>query len=515
MGPMPLRPKLLAQGLSAAIIWICGLGPAAHAQVSSNTDSTAMPIPGARTQSLTYGVDAGVGESDNVTLVSNDKVSQTIAIADVDFALKEQTRLLQANATGDFSDLNYLQGAYGNQFLGRFDGLGRVALVPGRLFWVVSDDFGQAAIDPYTPTTPTNLEQVNYFSTGPDLSMTIGGVNFINASARYSRTQYQTSPFNSNRLSASLDFGHDVSAGAAISVNGQFERVMFSNTELNSDFDRSSGFGRYELHGARTDLVVDVGVTSIRQGAPPESEATTTESLGDGIVPNAGLSPQATGSTTGGLVKVQLTRKLSAAASLTLTAGRELTDAAASFSTLQSGSAGGATLGAVGNGSTPAAQTSSSYTDNSASVRWQYLRNRTAFTLDARWEKDNYPGEPLLDVSRPSAGFSVKRRLTRALRVELIGRWYKSDYSNVVLTPAESQFASANYNDWQVGGSLIWRYGRWLEVRLRGYHDSHDVVTGAGGYGEDRVFLTVGYRPSSGPGADQELTQELPDEPLH
>ena len=30
---------------------------------------------------------------------------------------------------------------------------------------------------------------------------------------------------------------------------------MFENTVLNSsDFDRSSGFGRYEVHGARTDL---------------------------------------------------------------------------------------------------------------------------------------------------------------------------------------------------------------------------------------------------------------------
>ena len=52
---------------------------------------------------MTYGVDAGVAESDNVTLVAKDKISQTMAIADVDFDYKQQSRLLDVDAKGDFS----------------------------------------------------------------------------------------------------------------------------------------------------------------------------------------------------------------------------------------------------------------------------------------------------------------------------------------------------------------------------------------------------------------------------
>src|SRR6202012_4223200 len=91
------------------------------------------------TELLTYGVDAGVGETDNVTLVPHDKVDQTLAIADVDFALTERTRRLDVSAKGDFSYLDYLQGAYSNQLIGRFDGTGKVALVPERLSWTVQD----------------------------------------------------------------------------------------------------------------------------------------------------------------------------------------------------------------------------------------------------------------------------------------------------------------------------------------------------------------------------------------
>src|SRR5208283_796736 len=104
------------------------LAPAAPAQVSGNGIDTGLGMandaatPATRTPALTYGIDAGVGETDNVTLVPSDKVSQTIATTDLDFAVKEQSRLLEVSAKGDFSYLDYLQNAYGGQLLGRFDG---------------------------------------------------------------------------------------------------------------------------------------------------------------------------------------------------------------------------------------------------------------------------------------------------------------------------------------------------------------------------------------------------------
>jgi hypothetical protein len=42
---------------------------------------------------------------------------------------------------------------------------------------------------------------------------------------------------------------------------------------------------------------------------------------------------------------------------------------------------------------------------------------------------------------------------------------------------------------------LTWRHGRALEVKLR-YEHNAQVTTGIYGYGENRVILTVGYRPN-------------------
>jgi hypothetical protein len=281
-----------------------------------------------------------------------------------------------------------------------------------------------------------------------------------------------------------------LSSRADISLDGSFERVMFANTVLSTDYDRSSVYARYRLQGARTDLTANLGATTINE---PGS------------------------STTGGLATLALSRKLSAAAQLTFTAGRELTDAGTSFSSLQPGAIGIVTSGA-------AAQTSQNYTSTYVSAGWQYARYRTKLAVSARWEKDTYPGQSTFDLNRPGAEFSLERRLTRTFTARLLGRWYKTDYPHATLasevassneaglmsttvgpeSDVVASLASSNYYDALVGASLAWRHGHGLEVRLRYEHTSHVVSAGSSGYQENRVVLTVGYRPGT-------LATELPE----
>jgi hypothetical protein len=409
-------------------------------------------------ETLTYGVDAGLGESDNVRLAPTDKLSQTIGIADVDFDFKQLSPRLDADAKGNFSFLDYLQGAYGNQVIGRFDGVTHLAIIPERFNWVFQDDFGQATVDPFTPTTPYNLENINYFSTGPDFALRPGGTSFINVSARYARAQYETTPFNSNRFLGSFAWGLQLSASSSVSLNADSERVLFVNTALNQDFDRTNGFVRYELQGARTELSADLGATTVSQGGT---------------------------STAGGLGRVQLARKLSAAGKVTLSLGHDLTDASTSFSSLQSGA-----IGFVG--TAPAPVSSASYKSNYAALGWQYERHRTIIKVSARWEEDTYGGQPTFDNNQASAEFSVERKLTRAFNAQIVGRFYKADYIHAIVSPTSG---SPNFHDALIAAVLSWRHGRALEVRLRCEHNSHVTPGSDLGYGENRAILTIGYRP--------------------
>jgi hypothetical protein len=413
-----------------------------------------------KAETLTYGVDAGIAESDNVTLVAKDKISQTMAIADLDFDYKQQSRLLDVDAKGDFSYLDYLQNAYGNQLIGRFDGISHFAIIPERLTWALQDDFGQMAVDPFVPTTPANLENVNYLSTGPDLTLRLGSTSFLDLSARYARTQYATSPYNSNRWFGSLAWGLQLSARSSVSLNGDTERVQFENTIVNSDFDRTNAYIRYAIQGARTELSANLGATTISQNGS---------------------------STSGGLGKIELSRKISAAAKLIFSAGHDLTDASTSFSSLQSGATGVV-------GTAPAAQTSNNYTQNFASIGWQYVRNRTTLGVSGRWEKDAYSGQSALDNTRSGVELNIQRRLTRAFTAEIVGHYYKTDYGRAVVS---SGIGSTDYEDSLIAAVLAWRHGRGLEVRLRCEHNSR-VASGTNtGYAENRALITVGYRPEA------------------
>ena len=468
-GPLPMRLRPRARSVCLALVSIPALAsisafasilaPASVSEAQTTTNSAAN-LPGQsinfqaqtpREQPLLYGVDVGIGETDNVTLVPTDKVSQTIAITDFDFDLKKQSRRFDASAKGNFSYLDFLQNAYGGQFVGRFDGTANFALLPERVIWVLQDSFGQAQIDPFLAVTPTNQENVNYVSTGPDVALRLGRTFFLDLSGRYARTTYDTSPFNSNRMFGSAALGRALSARSNVSIDASFERVLFDDTVVNTDFNRSSGYGHYELQGARTDLIANLGITKVNQGS---------ESI------------------TGPMAKLQVARKLSSASTLTLTVGRDLTDASMGFSSLQSGATGGIVTA-------PAAVTLTNYTVTYTSIDWEYVRNRTTFGVSGTWEKDSYDALPLQDLTRTNGQFRVERRLMRALSAQLLGSVYRSQYQN-------TDFAET---DVRIGGALTFREGRGLEIRLRYDHTSRAVSGVGSGFHENRAFLTIGYRP--------------------
>jgi hypothetical protein len=438
-----------------------------------------------RTDVLNYGFDVGLGESDNVTLVPTGKISQTIATVDTDFSLTQQSRLFDDQIKGQFAYFDYLQHAFGGQFIGRFDGTANFAIVPERLTWALQDDFGEAPLSPFAAQTPTNLESINSVSTGPDLSLHFGGAGFAKLGARYTRVQYETSPFSNNRLLGSFEVGRLLSARSTISVNVNSEHVMFENTIINTDFDRSSAYAGYESHGARTDLTAKLGVTRIDED-------------------NTNAS--------GALAKLDLARRISPASSLDLSAGRDLTDASASFANLQGGAISGITAA-------QAIETSSPYTLTFGQLSWRYVRNRTTFALSARWERDTYGNEsavdvvginqvsdqsqsgasfaanPLtLDVTRSGAEFSAEEKLTHVLSLQLLGSLYTSDYPHADFNAVEG---SSRYQDGRVGAGLVFYAGRALEVHLRFDHIER-TISGVGsgtGYRDNTAFLTVGYRP--------------------
>jgi hypothetical protein len=413
-----------------------------------------------------YGVAAGIGESDNVNLVTTNPKSATVTAANADFDVKRSGTLFDATALGNFSDLYYVQGGYGNELLGRFDGSADAKLWADRLKWFVADDYGEEQTDPFQTLTPNGLQRVNVFTTGPDLTLRPSYATFVDLSARYSRVTYQRSPFDGHNLLASAEFGRQLSALSSLSFVVQAEELRFDNTTVNTDYDRREAYLHYRVQGARTSIDAQLGMAQA-----------------DDVNSSWKTSP---------LARLTLTRRLSPFALLTVAGGREYTDAGGSFSNLQSGAGGGIVVA-------PVSQTTSNALRDYGSGGVVFERLRTTLGLTADWERDTYDLQPIFDVTRESAGLNLGRSLTPRLEANISASLQRYDYFSEGFT---DKFGT-------VGGGLVYRAARGVVAYVRYDHSfrravgTPNGVVGGGDYDENRVFLMVGYRPHSDEAGDE------------
>jgi hypothetical protein len=370
-----------------AALGLCiGLSPAVHAQsvapsittgeaIPENTPLTATPVTG-RSQAVNLGVTVGMGETDNVAQTSTEERAQTMALLGIDFGWIRTGSALNADVVGDFNYLDYVQGAFASQLLGRFDGLTSVSLLDDHLQWFLQDDFGEGQLNPYTPATPTNLEHVNFLTTGPEFTLRPLSDTVLQLGARYSLATYQTSPLDGWRTTENVLLERLLSPNSNVALGAATEQLTFDNTLLNPDYDRDRFYVRYDISGARTHITAAVGETQTNDGGAWVATP---------------------------LVQFDLTHTLAPQTVLSVIAGREFTDAADAFGDLRSGAAGGIVVA-------PVAQTTEDYLRNYVSATLQLTGRRTTVSATANYERDVYAIEDTFDVTRADLELRASRQ---------------------------------------------------------------------------------------------------------
>jgi hypothetical protein len=446
----------------AAALGLCiCVSPAAHAQsvapsvttgaeIPENESLTAPPVTG-RSQSLTLGVSLGIGETDNVAQTPTDARAQTMQLTGIDFGWIRTGSALNANVIGDFNYLDYVQGAYPSQLLGRFDGLSSLSLFDDHLQWFLQDDFGEGQLDPYTPATPTNLEYVNYLTTGPEFTLRPMTDTVLQLGARYALATYQTSPLNGWRTSENVLLERLLSPNSNVGLGAALEQLTFDNTTLNSDYDRDRFYVRYEITGPRTHITAAVGETQNNDGGAWVATP---------------------------LVQFDLTHNLTPQTVLTVAAGREFTDAADAFSDLRTGAAGGIVVA-------PVAETTEDYLRNYVTAGLQLTGRRTTLTATASYERDVYAIDDTFDVTHADLELRATRQLSRILSAEVFGMVMQSRYFD----------QGGHINNNIIGASINWQMSRTLSLDSR-YAHNFQGVTGPGyGASSNLIFVTLTYRP--------------------
>lgn len=420
----------------------------------------AASLHAAQAAQFDYEASLSGGHSDNIRRSSTDEEDENIAAAGLRFSLDQRGPKLRADAVGNLSYFEYLDNTFDSELLADFSGNAVFAFVPQRFEWIVSDNYGQALADPFAPPTPDNREDINFLSTGPDVTLGLGSRSKVHLGARYSLVTYEDRPLDFDTVSAEAGLVRMLSPASNVSVNVRAAQTTYDDSALDADYDQSEAFVRYDVKGARTQLSLDLGYTEVDRDAATDSEG-------------------------GLLLRFNATRRLSPASTATLTAGREFSNSGTAFAGMQS--TGGVSLDAA-----PGLQTAQPFTSDYVTLGWNFSRNRTTFSLLASWNDQSYDD---VDGAQPSAAVTASdQTLTTAgvqLSRELSPRTSLSLHA--LYTQADFQQADSDYSDMNGGLVYSWRLSRNVSLRATYDHFNRSSDSPAGDSKENRYWLSLVY----------------------
>jgi hypothetical protein len=400
-----------------------------------------------------FGVNVGVGHSDNITRSASDQVDETIAAVGTGISVDHVSRRLTALAVGSLSYLKYLDDTYDDEVIGDLVAEGNFSIVPERLNWVVQDNFGQTRRVSTEPVTPENRESFNYLTTGPDVTLPLGLRTSLLMRGRYSDVYYEDSELGSEELLGSLALVRALTRASSLSLNASVRSTEQDDSSLALDYDEYEGYLSYQLEAARTTIIFDVGYTELHF-----------DDLTDD----------------GYLVRLELIRRLNPSSELHLTGGREFANSADLFRQVQQG-------GVTDPSTQPVQAVANPFESTYGTIDWLFERNRTRFGLGAGYFQEVYELTDTFNRDRLSYRVLAGRELSRAFGINAHVMYSDESYDEL-----DREFAETTANL-----SLDWRFGRRVYASLTyRWIDRSDDLTPANEFDESQIWLLFGYTRS-------------------
>ncbi len=435
-----MKPSKRTPSVIGCLATVCVLQPAAAAQVGDE-------------ETFDWSLSAGVQHSDNIQRTAVNEESQTIGVAGLQLGINSNRPRLTTDVVGNLEYRDYLDDAFDNELVGGVDASLDFAFIPQRLHWVVEDNFGQIANQRQLADTPDNRQNVNYLSTGPDITFSMGGRTALQLSGRYGDAYYENTPEDNQSLTGSVALIRRMSDMAAWSLNASTTEVEYDEEELFAKYRLDRGFLRYEAEGRLTTFSADAGYTQVDREGDEKS---------DGL-----------------LARVELSRAVAARSRIGLQAGTEFATPGEAFRRDQ------AVTGIPTTGGDDGVPFSDPYQLDYAYVTWSTVWPRGSFaaTLNARNEEHEIVTQQDRDVRGASVTFI--RRLTPRVSADLSGFYDKEEFVNT----------DVDFDEWNVTFGVSWLLGRGFSLNVRLDHLEGSSDDGLRDYEENRGYIGIAYAP--------------------
>lgn len=412
--------------------------------------------PCAQAAEYGYSLEYRGEQSDNITFSRNNTLSDWINIGHATLYLRNPTaQNLRTNIFLDARYENYSKKTIADRTLVTLNSNLTWLIVPEGLSWVMEDYYGQISRNILAANSPSNLQNVNVISTGPDGSLRINPINFLTASLRagkYNAEQVLPTDPNqdSNRYYGMLGWRHTASATTNLYLNYDSMRRVFQDSTINTDYDLRNIYFRVESRRtARSTVSMDLGKSRI---------------LPDGF-----------DAIDGNLVRALYTRSMGLASNLEIAANSQLTDSSNAILSSRGVSSVTTPIGTVG--------TSNVYRIKELSATYTQPRGYGSNRLRLFVQRQNYEGS-LLDLDRAGANLDLGFGLTDTLAGVVFGSYTNAHY-------IDQSFID---RDGQVGVRFAYRSRPRVLLGLEARKTNRDSSNPTRNYNETRLGVSIAYQ---------------------
>lgn len=397
---------------------------------------------------LEYEIRIGASRSDNVARTSTLEIEETIALAGLILDLQHESRRVAASLVTDLEYRNYTDDTFDDEVVGSLNADLELQLAPEVFSWIFQYQFGNLQTNPFEANTAFNRQNVNRFSTGPDLRMRLGSNTALELGGRYHSTRYEISDIDNDVFGGSISLVRALSTRRSLSLNITADRIEYDNTQLNSNYDRQTAFIGFESEGSRGSIVVNIGYNELHD---------------NGEVVD------------GNLINVAWDREISPSTTFRLAYNQGLTNPEEIL--------GQAPPGAGFDDPQNTPGVSDPFENRQFSMALNFDRNTNNVFASLLYNEDEYVTDSVLDRNRSEFRVGFSKILGSAWRIRLSGALQRTDF---VSTGRED-------DDTVISAGISRQLSRTIGINLDYTRFDRDSSDSAFDYVENLVNLTFSY----------------------
>jgi predicted porin len=209
------------------------------------------------------GVGAGLLYTDNAALAPDNEEDDLVVVGYAGVNINEDGGPLRMNAAAEVIHLNYTNNTFGNKTYPSLRATAGWEQIRGRLDWKVQNYFTQRRTDAVSGVTPSNIQNTNVFTFGPDITLPITGRQSVLVRPEFRDFTYEDVGTDNRQYSLSTSWDYRMYRTMGVSLNGSVVKVDYDGDGEVPDYTSTEAYVGISGTGARSVYSANFGRTNV------------------------------------------------------------------------------------------------------------------------------------------------------------------------------------------------------------------------------------------------------------